>query len=84
MKRRATTETLAPPLARVDVRPEHTRNAIHEMLASPADLRRIGQAAQRRVHDGILVLAQLRSWAQLIAAALEPYAIGAPRRPSPA
>jgi hypothetical protein len=83
MKRWATTKTLAP-LARVDVRPEHTRNAIHEMPASPADLRRMGQAAQRRVHDGIPVLAQLRSWAQLIAAALERHAIGAPRRPSPA
>jgi trehalose synthase len=52
------------------------RNAIHEMLASPADLRRMGQAAQRRVHDEFLVLAQLRDWAQLIAAALEPRASG--------
>jgi trehalose synthase len=48
------------------------RNAIHEMLASPADLRRLGQAAQRRVHDGLLVLGQLRSWGQLLAAAVEP------------
>ena len=37
------------------------RNSIHEMLSSPADLRRMGQAAQRRVHDGLLVLGQLRS-----------------------
>jgi hypothetical protein len=50
------------------------RNAIYEMLASPADLRRMGQAAQRRVHDGFLVLGQLRSWGQLLVAALEPRA----------
>jgi trehalose synthase len=60
------------------------RNAIHEMLASPSDLRRMGRAAQRRVYDEFLVLAQLRNWAQLIAAALEPRGIDAPRRPSPA
>ena len=52
------------------------RNAIHEMLASPADLRRMGQAAQRRIHDGFLVLGQLRSWAQLLTAAVEPRTTG--------
>jgi trehalose synthase len=52
------------------------RNAIHEMLASPADLRRMGQAAQRRVHAAFLVLGQLRSWDQLLAAALEPRPAG--------
>jgi len=51
-------------------------HVIHEMLDSPAALRRMGQAAQRRVHDGFLVLTQLRSWGQLFGAALEPRATG--------
>lgn len=50
------------------------RQVIQEMLASPDGLRRMGRAAQRRVHDGFLVLAQLRSWGQLLAAAVEPRA----------
>jgi trehalose synthase len=52
------------------------RQVIHEMLASPDGRRRMGRAAQRRVHDGFLVLAQLRSWGQLLAAAVEPRAVG--------
>jgi trehalose synthase len=60
------------------------RNAIHEMLASPSDLRRMGQAGQRRVHDGFLVLGQLRSWGQLLAAALAPISVPASSpRPGP-
>jgi trehalose synthase len=47
------------------------RRAIDEMLATPDDMRRMGRAAQRRVHDGFLVLAQLRNWGQLIGAAVE-------------
>jgi len=47
------------------------RQAIDEMLAAPDELRRMGRAAQRRVHDGFLVLGQLRSWGQLIGAAIE-------------
>ena len=48
------------------------RRAIREMLAAPDDLRRMGRAAQRRVHDGFLVLDQLRSWGRLLGAAGEP------------
>jgi trehalose synthase len=51
------------------------RQAIDEMLAAPDELRRMGRAAQRRVHDGFLVLGQLRSWGQLIGAAIEQRAL---------
>jgi trehalose synthase len=47
------------------------QRAIDEMLATPDGMRRMGRAAQRRVHDGFLVLGQLRSWGQLIGAAVE-------------
>ena len=50
------------------------RHAIEEMLATPDGLRRMGRSAQRRVHDGFLVLAQLRNWGQLLGAAVEPRA----------
>jgi trehalose synthase len=45
--------------------------AIAEMLATPDGIRRMGRSAQRRVHDGFLVLGQLRSWGQLLAGAVE-------------
>jgi trehalose synthase len=48
------------------------RDAICEMLAAPDGLRRMGRTAQRRVHDQFITLAQLRSWGQLLGAALEP------------
>lgn len=48
------------------------RHAIEEMLAAPDVLSRMGRAAQRRVHDGFLVLTQLRSWGQLLGAVVEP------------
>jgi hypothetical protein len=47
------------------------QHALGEMLAAPDDLHRMARAAQRRVHDGFLVLAQLRSWGQLLGAAVE-------------
>jgi len=49
-------------------------HAIGEMLGAPDRLRRMGRAAQRRVHDQFITLAQLRSWGQLLGAALEPSA----------
>jgi trehalose synthase len=51
------------------------RRTIYEMLAAPDDRRRMGRAAQRRVHDGFLVLAQLRKWGQLLGTAIEPRAV---------
>jgi trehalose synthase len=53
------------------------RQVIHEMLASPDGRRRMGRAGQRGVHDGFLVLAQLRSWGRLLGAAVEARAAGA-------
>ena len=47
------------------------RHAIEEMLATPDGLRRMGRAGQRRVHDQFITLAQLRSWGQLLGAAVE-------------
>jgi trehalose synthase len=49
---------------------EELRGAIHDMLAAPDDLRRMGRAAQRRVHDGFLVLTQLRKWGELLGTAV--------------
>lgn len=51
------------------------RRTIYEMLAAPDDRRRMGRAAQRRVHDGFLVLAQMRKWGELLGAAVEPRAV---------
>jgi trehalose synthase len=48
------------------------RQAMEEMLAEPETLRRMGAAAQRRVHDTFLMLGQLRSWGQLFAAMVGP------------
>jgi hypothetical protein len=47
------------------------RRALDAMLAAPGVLDRMGRAAQRRVHDSFLVLSQLRSWGQLLGAAVE-------------
>jgi trehalose synthase len=52
--------------------------ALDEMLAMPEGLRLMGRAAQRRVHDRLLVLAQLRSWGQLLGDAVESRGAGAP------
>jgi trehalose synthase len=52
------------------------RQAIDEMLAAPDGLNRMGRTAQRRVHDEFLVLAQLRKWGRVLAAAVEPHAAG--------
>ena len=46
------------------------QRAIGEMLATPDGRRRMGRAAQRRVHDRFLVLAQVRSLGQLLGAAV--------------
>ena len=50
---------------------EELERAIREMLAAPDRLVQMGRAGQRRVHDGLLVLAQLRSWGRLLGATLE-------------
>jgi hypothetical protein len=54
------------------------QRALDEMLAMPEGLRLMGRAAQRRVHDRLLVLAQLRSWGQLLGDAVEPRGAGSP------
>jgi hypothetical protein len=50
------------------------RHAIDGMLAAPDMLNRMGGAAQRRVHDEFLVLAQLRKWGRVLDLAIEPRA----------
>jgi trehalose synthase len=47
------------------------RHAIEEMLATPDGLSRMARAGQRRVNDQFLMLAQLRSWGQLLESAVE-------------
>ena len=47
------------------------QGAIDQMIAAPDGLARMGRAAQRRVHDNFLVLTQLRSWGQMLQAAIE-------------
>lgn len=47
---------------------DELRGALDAMLADSDGRHRLGQAAQRRVHELFLVIAQLRRWAQLFAA----------------
>ena len=47
------------------------QRVLTEMLADSEGRQRWGRAGQRHVHDRFLVIAQLRSWAQLIGALLE-------------
>ena len=42
------------------------RQAMGDMLGSPARLERWGQSAQRRAHDQFLVFNQLRAWGRLL------------------
>ena len=46
------------------------RHAIEEMLATPDGQSRMARAGQRRVNDQFLMLAQLRSWGQLLESAV--------------
>ena len=66
---------MLPPIRNPEDETE-LRQAIDEMLAAPDRLNRMGGSAQRRVHDEFLVLAQLRNWGRVIAAAIEPRAAG--------